>query len=49
MVAVRLAGVARSGGDGVLGGYSRSDGEHDGGNLHLGSEIDYAGRKGDRR
>lgn len=35
VVAMGFAGVAGSGGDGVLGGYCRGDGENESRNLHL--------------
>jgi hypothetical protein len=41
VVAMWLTGVAGSGGDGVLRGYCHSDGEDEGGNLHL-DLVDYA-------
>jgi hypothetical protein len=41
MVTMGLAGVAGGGGDGILGGYCHSDGEDEGGNLHL-DLVEYA-------
>ena len=41
VVTVGLAGVAGSGGDGVLGRYCHSDGEDESGNLHL-DLVEYA-------
>lgn len=41
MVAMGFAGVAGSGGDGVLSGYCHSDDEYESGNLHL-NLVEYA-------